>query len=45
MVGENAMKTPTAKAVASLPGESFKWKILLMRSLTYFMFACSERSW
>jgi hypothetical protein len=27
-----------------LVGESFKWKRLLMRSLTYFMCACSVRS-
>jgi hypothetical protein len=45
MVGEKAMKIPTAKAVAILLGESFNWKRLLMRSLIYFIRACgAERS-
>jgi hypothetical protein len=37
MVGENAMNTPTAEAAASLFGESFRWKIPLMRSLIFFI--------
>jgi predicted lipase len=37
MVGENAMKIPTAKDVASLFGESFNRKRLLMRSLIFFI--------
>jgi hypothetical protein len=37
MVGENAMKIPTAKEAASMFGESFNWKRLLMRPLIFIM--------
>src|SRR5574341_1222932 len=37
MVGVNAIKTPRAKADASLPGESSSLKMLLMRSLKYLL--------